>query len=229
MNNNYEIIKNIEKIKNGFPTRFLDNKMQLELKNKLKKNEYNIYYPYIDSEKVIFYDKIKPNISLLEIITKDKLEHREILGSVFSLGLDSSMFGDIVITNNHYYIYVLDEIKDYFINNLNLINKSNVKLENRELTILENYKREYDPLEIIVSSERIDTVISHLININRNKIKDLTKDKDIILNYGVVTNISKKLMNGDIFSIRKYGKYKYIGIKKTTKSGNLVIQIDKYI
>ena len=107
MNNNYEIIKNIEKIKNGFPTRFLDNKMQLELKNKLKKNEYNIYYPYIDSEKVIFYDKIKPNISLLEIITKDKLEHREILGSVFSLGLDSSMFGDIVITNNHYYIYAI--------------------------------------------------------------------------------------------------------------------------
>ena len=134
MNNNYEIIKNIEKIKNGFSTRFLDNKMQLELKKRLKKNEYNIYYPYLDSEKVIFYQNNKPNIILFEIITKDKLEHREILGSIFSLGLNSTMFGDIVITNNHYYIYVLNEIKDYFINNLIMINKSKVKLESRDLS-----------------------------------------------------------------------------------------------
>lgn len=229
MNNNYEIINNIEKIKNGFPTKFLDNKMQIELKKKLKKSEYNIFYPYPDSEKVIFYNKIKPNITLLEIITKDILKHTEILGTVFSLGLASSMFGDIVITNNHYYVYVLDEIKDYFINNLVLINKNKVILEERKIDILENYKREYEILEIIASSERIDTVISHLIGINRNKIKDLVKDKDILLNYEVVTNISKRINNGDIFSIRKYGKYKYIGVIKNTKSGNLVIRINKYI
>ena len=229
MNNNYDVINNIEKIKKGLATRFLDNKMQLEIKRKLKKDEYNIYYPYPDTEKVIFYKNKKPDISLLEIITKDTLEHREILGTVFSLGLDSSMFGDIVITNNHYYIYVLDEIKDYFINNLNLIKKSKVKLEIRDLSILEDYKREYENLEIIVSSERIDTVISHLIGINRNKIKELIKDKDILLNYEVVTNVSKRLISGDIFSIRKYGKYKYIGVIKNTKGGNLVIQIDKYI
>ena len=147
MNNNYEIIKNIEKIKNGFSTRFLDNKMQLELKKRLKKNEYNIYYPYLDSEKVIFYQNNKPNIILFEIITKDKLEHREILGSIFSLGLNSTMFGDIVITNNHYYIYVLNEIKDYFINNLIMINKSKVKLESRDLSILEKYERKYEKLK----------------------------------------------------------------------------------
>lgn len=229
MNNNYEIIKNIEKIKNGFSTRFLDNKMQLELKKRLKKNEYNIYYPYLDSEKVIFYQNNKPNIILFEIITKDKLEHREILGSIFSLGLNSTMFGDIVITNNHYYIYVLNEIKDYFINNLIMINKSKVKLESRDLSILEKYERKYEKKEIIASSERIDTIISHLIKLNRNKIKDLMKNKDILLNYEVVNNISKKLVNGDVFSIRRYGKYKYMGIIKYTKNNNLIIQIDKYI
>ena len=228
MNNNYEVIKNIEKIKNGFSTKFLDNNMQNILKSKLRKNEYNIYYPYPDSEKVLFYKDELPKISLLEIISKDILKHQSILGSVFSLGLDQSTFGDIVLFNNHYYIFVLDEIKDYFINNLILIGRNKVKLEERNLNILSDYKREFDNIEIISSSERIDSVISHLINIHRNKIKDLIKDKDILINYEIVSNVSKKFIVGDIFSIRKYGKYKYLGIIKNTKSGNYIIKIDKY-
>ncbi|MBR3660899.1 MAG: hypothetical protein IKN63_03235 [Bacilli bacterium] len=229
MNKTRELINNVEKIKKGYSTRFLDSKMQLELKNLLKKNEYQIYYPYIDSEKVIFYNNIEPNVSLLEIVTREKLEHREILGTVFSLGLDDSMFGDIIIDGNKYYIYVLDEIKDYFINNLLMIKKVKVNLEERDLSILENYKRKYEEIEIITSSERIDTVISHLIGINRTKIKDFVQSKYIILNYEVVSNTSKKLEIGDIFSIKRYGKYKYLGIIKYTRSGNLIIKIDKYI
>ena len=36
MNNNYEIIHNLELLKKGYSTRFLDSKMQLELKKKIK-------------------------------------------------------------------------------------------------------------------------------------------------------------------------------------------------
>ena len=223
------LVKNIEKIRQGYSTRFLDYKMQLDLKCKLKKNEYQIYYPYKESEKVIFYNDIKPKVALLEIISKERLEHREILGTVFSLGLDNEMFGDIIINDDKYYIYVLDEIKDYFINNIIMINKSKVTLEERDLSILEDFERKYEEIEMITSSERLDTVISRLIGINRNRIKELVKDKDIILNYQVVLNISKKMEIGDIFSIRRYGKYKYLGIIKTTKSGNLVIKVNKYI
>ena len=229
MNNNYQVIKNIEKIKNGECTKFLDFKIQKELKNKLKKNEYNIYYPYIDAEKIIFYKNKEPNVCLLEILCKQKLNHREILGSVFSLGLDSSVFGDIIILDDHYYIYVLEEIKNYILNNLLNINKNDVILVKRDLNILENYKREYMSLELVSSSERIDTIIAHLINVNRVRVKKLINDKNIILNCDVITNSSKKLVLGDIISIRKYGKYKYMGIINKTKSGNYVIKIDKYV
>ena len=229
MNKTQELIKNVEKIKKGEATRFLDSKMQLDLKSKLKKNEYQIYYPYKDSEKVIFYSVSEPKVSVREIVTREKLEHRDILGTVFSLGLDDSMFGDILIKDDKYYIYVLEEIKDYFINNLIMIKKARVTLEERELSILEDYERKYEELEIITSSERIDTVISHLIGVNRARIKDLVQNKDVILNYEIATNISKKLEAGDIFSVRRYGKYKYLGVIKNTKSGNLIIKIDKYI
>ena len=229
MNNNYEVIKNIEKIKKGNATKFIDGNMKSILKNKLSKTEYNVYYPYPESEKVIFYKDIKPNVSLFEIDTKDTLEHRKILGSIFALGIDSSVFGDIVKYNNKYYVYVLDSIKDYFISNFINVGKSKIKLIEKDIDFLINYKREYQVIDIISSSERIDTVISHLLNTNRNKVKELIKDKDIILNYNILTNYSKKLINGDIFSIRKHGKYKYIGIEKNTKNGNFIIKINKYI
>ena len=42
----YTIQKNLNRLNNGQYTFFLDPKEQKELKGKLKKDEYNIFYPY---------------------------------------------------------------------------------------------------------------------------------------------------------------------------------------
>ena len=55
MNDIYMVNKNVEKIINGKYTFFLDYREQLLIKRKLGKIKYNIYIPYKDSEKVIFY------------------------------------------------------------------------------------------------------------------------------------------------------------------------------
>lgn len=57
----YEVDKNYEKLIKGKYTYFLDNRLQLLLKRKLN-IKYNIYIPYVDSEKVIFYTDKIPNI-----------------------------------------------------------------------------------------------------------------------------------------------------------------------
>ena len=51
----YEVNKNVEKIIMGKETNFLDYNMQELVKRKLGKISYNIYKPYQDSEKVIYY------------------------------------------------------------------------------------------------------------------------------------------------------------------------------
>ena len=50
-----------------------------------------------------------------------------------------------------------------------------------------------------------------------------------MLNYDYLKDTSYKLKEGDIFSIRRIGKYKYSGIINKTKSNNLVIKIHKYL
>ena len=98
-----------------------------------------------------------------------------------------------------------------------------------DISYLEDYQRDYEEIELIVSSERIDTVISTIIHSNRNVIKDKIKDKEILLNHDLLKNNSYVLKPGDIFSIRKFGKYKYVGIVKSTKKDNYIVKCLKYL
>lgn len=224
----YKIEKNLNRLYRKETTFFLDPKEQLELSKKLKKELYQIYKPYPDSEKNIFYIKEEPKVILYKIKSKIPLEHREILGTLFSLNITSELFGDIVITNNHYYIYVLESIAPYIKNNLLLIKNSHIELIEVPLETLKEYHKEYESIEIIASSTRIDTVISRLIQTSRPNIIEKIKNKEIILNYDILKNNSYQLKENDIFSIRRYGKYQYIGIKKETKSKNYIIECKKY-
>lgn len=225
----YLIQKNLNRLYNGQNSFFLDPKEQSLLKTKIKKGEFNIYKPYKDSEKNIFYSHEIPKVILYEIKCNSILKHQDILGSIYSLNVSSELFGDILIIDEHYYLYVLEIARDYFENYFHKVGNKNIELVERDLSLLQDYVRSYEEIELIVSSERIDTVISTLIHTSRSIIKDKQKNKEILLNYELVKDISKAFKNEDIFSIRRYGKYKYMGIKKITKSNHFIVLIYKYI
>ena len=225
----YKLEKNLNRLNTGYPTYFLDPKAQRDLKSKLKKNEYNIYYPYRDSEKNIFYKNTLPEVILYEIKTKRKLRHQDILGSIFSLGITSEVFGDILIIDNKYYVYVLSTFRNYFESNFLKVGNNKIELIELPIDTFKDYERSYEKIELIVSSNRIDTVISTLTHTGRKYIKDMKKNKEIILNYDFLKDISYKLKENDIFSIKRIGKYKYSKTIKTTKSGNIIIELLKYI
>ena len=221
--------KNINRIKRNEPSYFLDPNTYKEVIKKIKKEDYHIYYPYKDSDKVIIYTKELPKIRLLEILSYEKITHREIMGSLFGLQIDSGLFGDIIITNNHYYIMVLDSIYDLIINEYNMVGNKHIKLKEVPLSVLENYERTYQELELIVSSLRIDNVISSIIGTSREAIKKKFQDDEIILNYETCHKINYVLKENDVFSIRKYGKYRFINIIKQSKKGHYLIRCNKYI
>lgn len=225
----YFIQKNVTRILNNQTNFFLNPKELLEVKKKLSNIKYSIYYPYKDSEKILLYTKNIPEVLLYEIKAKIPIRHQDILGSMYSLNIAPELFGDILIINNHYYIYILPIIRNYFETNFLKVKNSNVILEEISIEILKDYERKYESFEIIVSSNRIDTVISRICNISRNNFSDMIKKKEIILNYDFLKNSSYKLKENDTFSIKGIGKFKYIGVLKNTKGNNCVIQLLKYL
>ena len=146
-----------------------------------------------------------------------------------ALNINPGYLGDIIIDGNNYYFYILSDLKDFIINNLIEIGKDKIKLIEQDLKTLENYERKYEEIHLLVTSNRIDNVLTRLLNTSRDKVIQIIKNKDVILNYQVLNKNSYYLNNNDVFSIKRYGKYKYIDIINTTKKDKLVIKILKYI
>ena len=228
-NDIYKIDNSIEKILNGKCTYFLDKKEYMKVVSKLKKKDYNVYLPYKESEKVILYTNKLPEVSLFKISCYEKLRHQDILGSILGLNISSSYLGDIIIDNDNYYFYIISKLDNFIKDNLNIIGNKYVTIEKVDINCLENYKRKYEENTTIVTSLRIDNVISKIINVNRKEAVNKIDNKEVILNYEILTKSSYTLKEDDVFSIRRYGKYKFIGVVNSTKKDNLVIKYLKYI
>lgn len=229
--NTYEIEKNIEKILRGNSTGFLSPNIKQEITKKLKKDQYQIFTPFSEAEKVILYSQTVPNIKLFKVncYKTDKLTHPSIMGSLFDLNITSEMFGDIVNYNNNFYIYLLDNISDLVTENLKTVGTTPISLEEVDCNLLNDYSREYETINLIVSSLRLDTIISKLSSCNREKVITKIKNQEILINDIPATKASSLLKQNDIFSIRKIGKFKFKEIIGTTRKDNLIIEINKYI
>lgn len=229
--NTYEIEKNFEKIYRGNSTGFLSPNIKIQITSKLKKSQYKIFSPFSEAEKVIIYSKKLPDIKLYKIkcYKNDKLSHSSIMGSLFGLNITSEMFGDIVNFHDEFYVYLLGTISDLVTENLKIIGTTPISLEEVNINLLDNYSRKYESIKLIVSSLRLDTIISKLVPCNREKVNDKIKNQEIIVNDLPATKASYLLKPNDLFSVRKIGKFKFKEIIGKTKKDNLIIEISKYI
>lgn len=224
----YRAERNREQLEIKGSTRFLKPCDLKEVTKSLKKNTYQIYKPYPASEKVIIYQKEKPEIILFEIQTKANLKHQDIMGAIFALKIAENIFGDIVLNDNHYYFYTFKIMQTFFENELKMIGKHQVTLKVQPLDTLKNYTPNFMEIEVLVKSLRLDAIIARLINESRDHVKILIKEKMITYNDEILKDGRKCPKENDVFAIRKYGKFIFGGILKTTKSDKLIISIRKY-
>ncbi len=230
MENKLTIKNNYEKVIRGEYTDFLDPSEYIYVSAYLNKNhiKYQVFKPFNDCTKVIIYKDQVPDVSLIEIKTRGVLKHRDILGTLFSHNINISKYGDIIISNNHYYLIVLSTIRNYILIHFNTINNQRVKLEEVSLDTINNYHFEYEELNILVSSLRLDNVISSLTNRSRRQTDILFKDKYILVNYLINNQKTYLVKEGDIISIRGYGKYLFDTILKQTIKNKYILRILKY-
>lgn len=229
MKNNYNTEKLIDSLYNKGHTNFILPQELINLQKKLSKHEYNIYKPYSESTKVIIYQKDLPSIKLLKINSKVALRHQDILGTILSLGIKEDTFGDIIKYQEAFYFYILAHLEDYFQTNFAKIKNNNITLEEIPIDFSSNFIQKYLIKEYIVTSLRFDNIISTIIGDSRKGILERFKNKEIILNYDDSPKPTKTIKENDVFSIRKYGKYIFSGVKKTTKKDNYIIEIKKYL
>lgn len=230
-------------------TDFLDiyqNNLVEKLLNNLKISNYILYGGFEEAERTIaiFYpDKFDESIvqknysnimCIIEIILpnelKGKYNHRDYLGGLMKLGIKREKIGDIIVFNEGAHIVILNEISEYTktsLAELTRFSKSNIQIKNIEQIHIRETNKEEIP--IIVSSLRLDNIVSELAKISRTKAKEIIKAERVLVNFETITKDSKLLKQEDIITIRGKGRFKLLEIMGNTKKGRFIVKAEKYI
>ena len=181
-----------------------------------------------DSKEKVFAD----NISCIKVIPniKNKLLHKDYMGAIYSLGVKREYIGDIIAKSDVAYFFCMKNVEKYFLLNLNLVGKQEVKLEIIDILSDEIKKLSLNITEktYIIPSFRVDALLSEVYNLSRSEVKEKIQKGDLYINDKNIFYPNTIIKYGDIISFRRCGKLK-IGEKiRETKSSNIVIQIFKY-
>ncbi len=182
-------------------------------------NEEDIGYPY---ESPICCISISPIMQKFA----DEFTHRDILGSVMSLGIERKSTGDILIIDNVAYLFCLRDISQHVIENLTSVRHTTVKC-----SICTPPKRLVlppEPTAYIVSSERLDAIIAAIYKFGRAAAKDLFSAERVYINSHLSKSPEATPAEGDVISVRGCGRFIYEGVNKQTKKGRLCIMARVY-
>ena len=156
------------------------------------------------------------------------LRHKDVLGSLMSLGIDRSKFGDIRVQDGSIQFVVANEVLDYVQANLISIGKVKVHVEIvAEPTDYFIQQEEWTSETLTVSSLRLDTVISAIFNISRQKSSALIQGGKVKVNWTEKDQISLELQELDMISIRGLGRVKLLMIEGRTKKDKIRLQIGR--
>lgn len=209
-------------------TNFLDLRMLKLAEDTLKfsKINYEIYKPNDNCDKSIIYFGDYDNFVTIYKAEINGISHSDVLGTLFSIGLDIDTIGDIFIEDESIYLTNLTRLNSLLESSLYTIKNKKVKLiEVNNMVLL---RERFTKLSITVPSYRIDVFISKLAHLSRSGACDYIKDGMVLINYSEVTNVNKILKTGDILSIRKVGKFIVRNELYKSKKDNFVVEIDKY-
>lgn len=163
----------------------------------------------------------------------DALTHRDFLGTVMGIGIERNQIGDIIVKKDDTegfctgYVFCCQDKAPLLLDITKVCHTSVCAetINGEKLSLLQKYK----DIHSSVSSIRLDTIVAVAVKMSRSKCLYLVKDGNIHINGRLCTQSSKILCDGDIISIKGYGKYKIELSQSVTKKGRYHITVKQYI
>ncbi len=213
---------------------------------KIKFESYQLYGGYEEAERKILliypekYDEkmLEKNYhKILKIVRIDlpdeergKYSHRNYLGGIVKLGLKREKVGDIIVHDQGADIITLDDFADILKQQLpSLTRFENSKIELKEIQDLAKREIKVEQVKIIVPSLRLDNFVSDLARTSRSKASQIIDQERVFVNGQNETKASKQLKLNDVITIRGKGRFVIHEFAGTTRSGRMVVIVEKYV
>ena len=158
----------------------------------------------------------------------ENLSHRDYLGAILNLGIERSLIGDILVQEKQAWFFCLDSVADFLVSSLIRVRNTTVSASFVSGDVPELQPR-FESVRLNIASERLDAVLSAFTGLSRARTEPLFSGEKVFVNGRVVTDKSMKLKEGDIVSVRGFGKAVYDGIEYETKKRRLWVSLRKYV
>ncbi|MFC4651332.1 RNA-binding protein [Lactococcus nasutitermitis] len=232
----------IEQVENNFSvitTYFLNPREVQILQSLVNKRELQIFssqdFAATELSKLIlaptFYelDEQDFDISLLEIRYPAKfyhLTHSQVLGTFLGqAGVKRQELGDIFVTDEKVQLFVSHHLLETF-QTIEKIAKATVQIREIDFSNLLEVDNTATREVVLLSSLRIDKIISVCFNLSRNIATDMLKFKKVKINYFEVEKKDFSVNKDDLISVRGFGRIKILDILGMTKKGKQRVEVE---
>ena len=179
-----------------------------------------LYYEYRYPVEIL---KISPvNLKFAE-----NLSHRDYLGALMSLGIRRECIGDILLSEDGAYLFVLDTVAPLVCDELSSVGRCSVCVCAGRAEELPG--REERPAQTAtVASLRLDAVLAAMLHISRGDAVQLVKSGMVEVNHVSTVSAHYEVFENDVFSIRGRGKYKLCGVGAKSRKGRTFVSYIEY-
>jgi RNA-binding protein YlmH len=154
-----------------------------------------------------------------------ELGHRDVLGALMSLGLKRETVGDIRTLPGEVYMAVASEMGSYVVNNLTRIKHVGVTATEIQNSDVPEVSQQFVTLSVTLASLRLDVFVAAVTKLSREKSQGLISGQKVKLNYLICDDRAQGLKEGDLVSLRGYGRYQLYAVTGETKKNRLRVTI----
>lgn len=158
---------------------------------------------------------------------QDKPSHRDVLGSLMALEIKRETIGDILIGETRAVAFVLNTVLP-LVSDMTKIGKCGVKIT-FDFSQEDIPEPKFEEITFTVATIRLDSILASTFGFSREKAKEIINAKGVMLNGVQTFDTSDRMIEGDVFSLRGYGKAMLYKIGGQSKKNRNFITVKKYM
>ena len=154
--------------------------------------------------------------------------HRDLLGAVMGLGLERSATGDIAMGQEEgcAYLFAHEDVESYIAANLQSAGRASLKICPADAPKIR--PTEGVIVRATVSSLRLDSVIAAALKLSRSEAQRLIEGGLVKRNHIEELRGDIHLEEGDLLSVRGYGRMRVEGFDGMTRKGRQAVRLFRY-
>lgn len=157
----------------------------------------------------------------------EELSHRDVLGALMNLGVRRECLGDILLRDGRAYLFCEEKIAPYLCEHVERIRHTAVRAEvcPPPEAVCVTLAAE----TVHIASPRADGVIAHAYNLSRADSAALFPARRVFINGRTCENVSAELKEGDLVTVRGFGRFRFGGGAGVSRKGKIVARIEKFV